>query len=161
MVLTKSNRKTLWLDLILVGALCLVPAASHLTTLPLVAFEPMRIALFAAMLLSANRYNGYLMALALPLLSCAIGGMPAPATAGIMAVELLVNVALFRLFSCRGALKPFPAMLIAIVGAKATYYALKAMLLSSAVLIGTALWRQAFLAVVFAAAYALLSRRRA
>ncbi len=160
LILSKNNMKTVGLDLILLGTLCLVPAVSHLTTLPFVAMEPIRIALFTAMLLSASRYNGYIMAVALPLLSCLISGMPAPVSAGIMAVELLVNVALFRLLSCRAGLKTFPSMLLSIVGAKVVYYALKAMLLSSVVLIGTALCRQALLAVVFAAAYALLARRR-
>ncbi len=148
-------------DVVLLVVLCLVPTISHFTTLPLVAMEPIRIALFAVMLLTASRSNTYVMAIALPVVSCLISGMPTPAIAGIMAVELSVNVLLFHLLSCRKGMKIFPAMLLSIVGAKAVYYLFKALLLAPVVLIGTALWRQALLAVVFAIVYALLARRRA
>lgn len=160
LVQTKINTKVIGIDVLLLGVMCLVPTFSHLTTLSLSALDPMRIALLAGMLLVTDRRNAYLLAVALPLVSCALCGMPTPAKALIMAVELSANVALFSLLSDKMNLKVFPAMLLSIVGAKVVYYALKALVLSPAVLVSTSLWLQLALTMVFAIIFATVIKKR-
>ena len=153
------NWKVAAADALLVTAACLIPAASHLVGWPLYKLDPMRWLLLAGVLLGTTRGNGYLVALLMPMAACLISGMPAPpAKAAIIAVELCANVAIYQLISKR--MPAMPAMLLAIVGAKGVYYALKGWLLAPAVLIDTNVWLQLGMAVAMSLLFAWGARMK-
>lgn len=160
-VVNRINWKVVAADVLLVGAACLIPAFSHLTALPLYKVDPMRWLLLAGLLLSARRANGYVLAVALPLVACLLSGMPAPAKAFVIAIELSANVAIYQLLEKR--LPVLPAMLLAILGAKAVYYLLKWLVLSPDTLVGTGLWLQlgttVAMCVLFALCFTIKNRK--
>lgn len=133
---SNNNWKTVALDVVLIAAACFVPALSHLTALSLYHADPMRWLLLAGVLLAVDKRNGYILAVALPLVACLLSGMPTPAKALIIAVELSVNVALLQWL--RTKMHVLPAVLLSIVSAKIVYYGLKALILTPTVLISTA-----------------------
>lgn len=165
-------RASLWraaaVDAALLGAACLVPTLSHLTALPLYQLNPMLLMLMASLLLVRNTRihrlnlrsaNALLLAVAMPVVSMVAVGMPTPAKALCMAVELFTVAGLYSLLESRISANrwaQFGLMVAAILAGKGVYYALKALLISSAVLVGTPLITQ--LAVTLAAAllFALL-----
>ncbi len=117
------SSRTLWIDLLILGAIVMVPGISHLLGFSLQAIEPMRIALFAGMLLVNDRRNAYLLALLIPLFSTIATGFPMGGKCALMAVELICNVAVFEFAKSR--LSVFQSMLLAIVLSKMLYYGLK------------------------------------
>ena len=80
--------------LIFVG---LVPAVSHLFSIPVYYIEPMRVMLVLALLFS-SRWNAYALAIALPLFSFLVSGHPFPLKMMIIMAELLINAWLFLYF---------------------------------------------------------------
>lgn len=138
------NRTTLLADAALLGAACLVPAASHLFALPIYQLDPMRWLLAAALLVGAHgrmrNLNGYLMAVAIPLVSCAVVGMPSPVKALLIAAELCVNVFVltFLLDKMQGRnTRVVAAVLGSVVCAKLAYYLLKTACVSLGLLDGS------------------------
>lgn len=140
------NRTTLLADAALLGAACLVPAASHLFALPFYQLDPMRWLLAAALLVGAHgrmrNFNGYLMAVAIPLVSCAVVGMPSPVKALLIAAELCVNVFVlsFLLDKMQGLgrnTRVVAAVLGSVVCAKLAYYLLKTACVSLGLLGGS------------------------
>ena len=165
------TRKVLIGDALLLSAACLIPAMCHLTALPINQLDPMRWLLLGGLLLgNRNRCmtaNGLLMAVALPLVSCLIVGMPTLAKALLMVVELGVNVTLLSFFMDsfgRSRKAIFGAMALAIVGAKIVYYWLKSLMLASGLLAGTlfstSVVLQLVLVVALAMTMALVLKRR-
>lgn len=165
------TRKVLLDDALLLSAACFIPAMCHLTALPLNQLDPMRWLLLGSLLLGCrNRCmtaNGLLMAVALPLVSCFLVGMPSLAKALLMVVELGANVALFSVLlnAFGGSRKAiFGAMALAVVGAKAVYYGLKSLMLASGILagtlFGTSIALQSGLVLAFAMMMALVMKRR-
>ena len=121
-------------DLLLLGFIYIIPALSHAFHLPLYYLDPMRIALFSAIILT-NKKNAYLIALSLPLISFLISGHPVFPKFLLISVELFVNVLLiFTLLRYR--IRPFFSVFIAIAGSKALYYLLKFLFLHFAFLKG-------------------------
>lgn len=118
-----------------VGVACIVPAMSHIIALPISALNPMLIMLVIGIALLRDRRFGYLLAVAMPLVSCLMTGMPTPLKALCMAAEFSTVVALFSLLCSRW--KTVPTILTAIVSGKVVYYALKAVIIAPAVLIST------------------------
>ena len=173
MTTTILSKQTLLFDAAIVGGACLIPSASHLLALPLYQFDPMRWLLLGALVVGwrNNRMlsNGLIMALLLPLVSCLVAGMPSLAKAGLMAVELMANVAVFGAVASlgkglQGKGKVFGAMLLSVVVAKGVYYALKAccigMGLMEGAVVGTSLLLQGGLAIAIALTAALTLNRR-
>jgi len=119
----KLETVVLW-DLVIVGLFYMVPTLSHLTSLPLYRFEPMRCVLLLSLLLTGNMKNTYVMAVTLPLFSFFVGGHPVFVKALLMAVELSANIFLFDLIS-RKVKNTAGAMFIAIIASKAFYYLIK------------------------------------
>lgn len=170
------SRASLWrtaaIDVSLLGAACLVPTLSHLTALPLYQLNPMLLMVLASLLLVRDRRAGWfnlrnanamLLALLLPAVSMLAVGMPSPAKALCMAIELFTVAGLYGLL--RGRITAnrwahFGLMVAAILAGKGVYYTLKAIVMGSAVLVGTPVVTQ--LAVTLAAAFffALLLPRR-
>lgn len=154
-------RKTLLVDAALLAGACLIPAASHLLALPLYMLDPMRWLLIAAIVMGYKDdnllTNGLLMALLLPLVSCAVVGMPTMGKALIIMAELGANVALFALMSKK--MNTFLAMLLSIVAAKGLYYGLKGLLLGGA-LLGTSWMIQLAMALAMAGVMALILKKK-
>ena len=154
-----------------------VPALSHLTAVPFYLLDPMRL---GALLASRSRVNGLVLAVALPLFSCAISGHPVFPKCLVIATELSVNVLLFsclvhaftarlssgagdgasvdlsgRVLSFRIGLAAFISILLS----KTVYYGLKALVLGTGLmqmeLVSTALWVQLVVAVLISVLFAL------
>ena len=138
-----------------------VPALSHLTSVPFYLLDPMRLAVLGALLASRSRVNGLVLAVALPLLSFGISGHPVFPKCLVIAAELSVNVLLFwwLVRVTRVGLAAFISILLS----KAFYYGLKALILGAGLmqmeLVSTSLWVQLVVAVLISAGFALLWRK--
>ena len=143
-------------DLVIVGLFYMVPTLSHLTSIPLYRFEPMRCALLLNLLLTGNKKNSYIMAVTLPLFSFFIGGHPVFAKAFLMAAELSANVFLFDELS-RTIKNSALVMFLSIVASKVFYYIIKLGIISVGILDGpmvaTGLLTQCIVAVVLSVAF--------
>ena len=160
-----------------------VPALSHMTSVPFYLLDPMRLAVLGALLASRSRVNGLVLAVALPLLSFAISGHPVFPKCLVIAAELSVNVLFFswlvKAFTARpsfsssyGAAEDLArsaapvriglAAFISILLSKAFYYGLKALVLGAGLmqmeLVSTALWVQLVVAVLISAGFAIIWR---
>lgn len=109
-------------DLLAIAVICLVPALSHMSGIPVYFIEPMRVMLVIAMLAS-HRTNAYALAVILPLTSFLVSGHPEPVKMMIIMAELTLNTWLFYKLVNRTA-RPFLSMLAAIIGSKVFCYAL-------------------------------------
>ena len=145
------------LDNVLLAVTCLVPAVSHVLALPLYMLNPMLAVLLAGMLLGKDWRNALVLAILLPLVSCLLVGMPTAPKMVCMMAELATVAGLFHLLSRRWTV--LPAVLVSVLAAKAVYYALKAIIIAPAVLIGTAWWMQLGAVVVWCGLFALLYKR--
>lgn len=151
----KLESIVLW-DLVIVGLFYLVPTLSHLTSLPLYRFEPMRCVLLINLLLTGNKKNAYIMAVTLPLFSFFVGGHPVFVKALLMALELSANIFLFDLIS-RKIKNTAGAMFIAIVASKTLYYIIKygvlALGLMEGPMVATGLLTQIIVAAVLSVSF--------
>lgn len=167
------SKRTLVADAGLMALVCLVPTFSHLLSFPLYHLDPMRMMLFAAMLIASKngiegiKQNGILFALAMPLVACAVTGMPSIVKAMIIIAELVTNVVLFCSFNkADSKASTFVTLLLSTILAKGLYYGLKAAAigagLMSASVVGTDLLLQATvvvsLTVLFTVVYAKLTK---
>ena len=116
--------KSLVTDILLLGVIYMLPTISHLLAFPLYILDPMRIVIFASILLSCNKYNSYLLAATIPMFSYFVGGHPIFLKSVIIAAELLVNVMLFW-FLLKRWRNVFGVTFTSIILAKAVYYVLK------------------------------------
>ena len=156
-------RSTLIIDLLLLVALCSIPALSHLSGISFKYAEPMRIALFTGMLLVSEKRNTYFLAALFPIFSLLTTGMPIPVVCGMMVVELIANVFVYYWLYNKKIINSFFALLLSIIAAKTLFHILKwiamsAALLSSGVLVGE--WRiqlaaSLLLAVFFSLAFTI------
>ena len=159
MIATKTNPivKYAVLDTVLVTLACLVPAASHLFAVPLYVANPMLALLLAALLLGRDWKNALVLAVLMPLASCLLTGMPAAPKMVCMMAELATVATLFGALSRRW--KVLPAVLVSLLAAKGVYYALKAVVLAPAVLVGTEWWLQLAAVVLWGGLFAMLYKR--
>lgn len=146
------------LDMILLAAACLVPAASHALAWPLYRLNPMLALLLAGMLMGKDWRNGLLLAVLLPLVSCLLTGMPEASKMVCMMAELATVASFFGWLSRRWAV--WPAVMVSMLAAKGVYYALKALIIAPAVLVGTEWWMQLGAVVVWGGLFALLYSKR-
>ena len=157
MVKTRAIGRYAIMDAALIAAACLIPAVSHLTALPLYMLNPMLALLLLGMLLGKDWRNALVLAVLMPAVSCLVAGMPTAAKMVCMVAELATVAGLFHLLSRRWAV--LPAVLVSVMAAKVVYYALKAVVIAPAVLIGTAWWMQLGAVVVWGGLFALLHKR--
>ncbi|MFO7998644.1 MAG: hypothetical protein R6U86_06645 [Bacteroidales bacterium] len=94
----KANIKAGLLDVSALAFIYFVPAISHMLSIKLYLVEPMRLMLILA-LVHTHRKNAYLLALTLPFFSYLISAHPVLIKSGLIAAELVVNVALFYFLS--------------------------------------------------------------
>ena len=144
-------------DAALLALACLIPAASHLLAVPLYKLNPMLALLLAGMLLGRDWRNALVLSGLMPLVSGLVTGMPAAPKMVCMMAELATVASLFAVLSRRWAM--LPAVLTAIVAGKMVYYAMKALVIAPAVLVGTEWWMQLGTVLVWGGLFALLYRR--
>ncbi len=151
----KLESIVIW-DLVIVGLFYLVPTLSHLTSIPLYRFEPMRCVLLLNLLLTGNKKNAYIMAVTLPLFSFFVGGHPVFAKALLMAAELSANVFFFYVLS-RRIKNAAVAMFLSLLASKVFYYIVKFGIISIGILDGpmvaTGLMTQLIVAVVLSVTF--------
>ena len=160
---TQSIWRTMAIDAALIVGACLVPTLSHIFAVPLYQLNPMLLMLVAGMLLVKDRRNAMLLAVLMPVVSMVAVGMPSPLKAVCMVAELLTVVSIasmgvWQRVKMNTRLAGFASLLTAMLCGKVVYYALKALLLSSATLIGTPWGIQLAVAVSAALLYALLKK---
>lgn len=109
-------------DILALAVICLVPALSHLSGIPVYFIEPMRVMLIVA-ILASHRTNAYALAVILPLTSFLVSGHPEPVKMMIIMAELTLNTWLFYRLINRTA-RPFLSMVAAIIGSKIFCYVL-------------------------------------
>ena len=156
-------------DVVLLAAACLVPAASHVLAFPLYKLNPMLALLLAGMLFSAKCSalsakptahhsiqwaNALVLALLMPLVSCLVVGMPVAPKMLCMMAELATVAGLFHLLSWKW--NAIASVFVAILAGKVVYYALKALVLAPATLVGTEWWMQLGTVVVWGGLFAML-----
>lgn len=156
----KSNRiiRLVLTDMALVGAACLIPTVSHLLAVPLYMLNPMLALLLAGLLLGRDWRNALLLAVLMPLVSCLVVGMPAAPKMVCMMAELATVATLFGVLSRRWAV--LPSVLVAVLAGKVVYYALKALVIAPAVLVGTAWWLQLGAVVLWCGLFVLIYRQK-
>lgn len=155
---TKTIGRYAVLDAALLAAACLIPAVSHLTALPLYMLNPMLALLLAGMLIGRDWRNALLLAVLLPAVSCLVIGMPTAAKMVCMMAELATVAGLFHLLARRWA--ALPAVLLSVLVAKVVYYAMKALIIVPAVLVGTEWTVQLLAMMLWGGLFALLYRRK-
>ncbi len=111
------------IDIFALVFIYLVPAITHLLSLPLYLVEPMRVILIIS-LVHSSKTNAYFLALSMPVFSFLVSGHPVVPKMMLIAVELTLNVFLFFLLSKRMK-HLFPAIFASIILSKAVYYLLK------------------------------------
>lgn len=156
-VMNKTVTGMVLLDVLLLTLTCLIPAASHLLAVPLYMLNPMLALLLTGILLGRDWRNAFVLAVLMPLVSCMVVGMPTAPKMVCMMAELATVAVLFHLLSRRWA--TLPAVLVSVLAAKGVYYALKAVIIAPAVLIGTAWWMQLGAVLVWGGLFALLYKR--
>lgn len=154
---TKQLTRTALLDAALLTMACLIPAASHLLALPLYALNPMLALLLAAIALGRDWRNALLMAVLLPAVSCLLTGMPNAAKMVCMMAELATVAALFAWLRTKWAV--LPAILVAVLAAKAVYYGMKAIVLAPATLVGTDWTIQLMAVMLWCGLFALIQKK--
>ena len=153
-------KMVLLLDFVAVFLIYMIPTISHLISLPLYKFEPMRWVLLLNLLFVGDKKNSYIMAVTLPLFSFFVGSHPVFIKALIMAVELVTNVFIFIQLSKR--LNSGIAMFISIVSSKLIYYAIKYLCVSTGLLassmVSTSITIQLIVAIVISLAFLFFSK---
>lgn len=146
------------LDAALLTLICLIPAASHLLAVPLYMLNPMLAILLAGILLGRDWRNALVLAVLLPVVSCLFTGMPTAPKMVCMMAELATVAGVLHLLARRwnAALAVFAAIL----AGKGVYYALKALILAPATLVGTEWWIQLLAALLWGGLFAWLYNRR-
>jgi len=157
-----SKIRTIVFDLMALLAIYLVPAVSHLLSLPVYFIEPMRIMLILA-LVHTSQKNAYLIALTLPLFSMLISAHPSLIKTSLITGELLLNVWLFFVLSEKLSNKTL-SIFLSIIVSKLLYYFVKFLLINSVLmsgeLISTPIYIQLIMLVVFSGYIYLSVERR-
>lgn len=145
-------------DMALLGVACLLPSVSHLLALPLYMLNPMLALLLVGLLIGRDWRNAMVLAVLMPLVSCLVTGMPAAPKMVCMMAELATVATMFGWLQRKWAV--LPAVLTAVLAGKAVYYALKAVVIAPAVLVGTAWWMQLGAVVLWCGLFTLVYKSR-
>ncbi len=149
-IISNAKTKALIFDVFALAIIYLIPAISHMLSIKLYLFEPMRLMLIFA-LVHTRRPNAYILALTLPLFSYFISAHPVLIKSLLIAVELTFMVFVFHLLSER--VHKFAAIFISIWASKLFYYGLKYVAIISVLpgepLVGTPLLLQLGTSAVF------------
>ena len=156
----KSNKlmRLALTDMALLGVACLVPSVSHLLALPLYMLNPMLALLLVGLLIGRDWRNALVLAVLMPLVSSLVAGMPAAPKMVCMMAELATVATMFGWLQRKWAV--LPAVLTAVLAGKVVYYALKAVVIAPAVLVGTAWWMQLGAVVLWCGLFTLVYKSR-
>ena len=156
----KSNKlmRLALTDMALLGVACLVPSVSHLLALPLYMLNPMLALLLVGLLIGRDWRNALVLAVLMPLVSSLVTGMPAAPKMVCMMAELATVATMFGWLQRKWAV--LPAVLTAVLAGKVVYYALKAVVIAPAVLVGTAWWMQLGAVVLWCGLFTLVYKSR-
>lgn len=156
----KSNKlmRLALTDMALLGVASLLPSVSHLLALPLYMLNPMLALLLVGLLIGRDWRNAMVLAVLMPLVSCLVTGMPAAPKMVCMMAELATVATMFGWLQRKWAV--LPAVLTAVLAGKAVYYALKAVVIAPAVLVGTAWWMQLGAVVLWCGLFTLVYKSR-
>ena len=127
-----NKTKIIIYDIIALTIIYLIPTFSHIFNFPVYYIDPMRLMLFLV-IIHTNKKNSYIIAGTLPLVSFIFSSHPVFIKSLSMSAELLLNVWLYYELSKIFNNKFIPAALSIIVS-KLVYYAVKFVLISSALL---------------------------
>jgi hypothetical protein len=149
------------MDIMIIIAVLIVPAVSHIMPIPMYYLDPMRLLVFVGYLLGRNNANAILLAIVLPLFSSLVTGHPILLKASLISCELLVNIWLLQILYQRSQWHISLQVFVSIIASKITYYIVKQIFLNfewlNGPLITTSLWIQgstvAFLVLLFAIVY--------
>lgn len=119
---SQRHIKALIFDISALAFIYLIPAISHMLSIKLYLFEPMRLMLILA-LVHTRKPNAYLLAVTLPLFSYFISSHPVFIKSGLIAIELSFMVFVF--YSLVSRMHSFAAIFISIWASKLFYYGLK------------------------------------
>lgn len=117
------------IDAIVLGLAYIIPALSHLFSLPIYYLDPMKILLFLGWILSRNHYNAMFMAVTIPLFSMWVTGHPTLVKSTLISLELTVMMLVF-LWLFRQKISVWISVFLSIVCSKIIYYLLKYVWLS-------------------------------
>lgn len=154
---TRAITRYILLDVAVLTLACLIPAVSHVTALPLYMLNPMLALLLVGMLLGRDWRNALVLAVLMPLVSCLVVGMPAAPKMVCMMAEFAVVATLFGWLQKKWAV--LPAVLVAVFAGKVVYYALKAVIIAPAVLVGTEWWLQLAAVLLWSGLFAILYKK--
>ena len=162
LALVKKRKSAAAVDIFALAVVYLVPVFSHLTGVPFYYIEPMRIALVFSLLFAGER-NSYAIAATLPLFSHLFSGHPVLPKALLISAELSFNAYLFYYLNEKFG-DSTAAFLSAVVGSKIFYYAVKFLLIQTAVLsmplVSAPLAIQSGAVVLFALLFDILNGRK-
>lgn len=113
-------------DFFALAVVYLIPPFVHATNFPLYYFEPMRLLLFAALLVNRSNWNACFLAITLPLVSTLLPPHHPPFyKAVIISLELFINVAIFLWAVNKSKTPAFVLFFISAVISKFFYYGFK------------------------------------
>ena len=138
--------RTILIDLFAVGVIFLMPTFSHLIGFPLYLLEPMRIMIVVS-LLYTRKENAVLIALLLPMVSFLLATHPSFAKAGIMSVELMLNVLIFIALT-KKYIPIYISLFISIVLSKLFYYLIKYLFIQIGVIDGVLITTPLYMQVI-------------
>lgn len=150
LLLTPAKSKTFLVDFLSLAAVAFIPALSHMLSIPIYIFEPMRILLVLS-LVHTSKKNAYLIAVLLPLFSFLISTHPSVVKSLLITTELLLNLYLFFL-AARYINSTFIAALASILVSKIYYYTAKFGLASAGLIGGELIATPIYLQLIIAAA---------
>lgn len=148
-------------DFIAVALIFLIPSFSHLVGIPLYILDPMRLMVFAGILIT-NKKNSYIIAILLPLVSFIISSHPYFYKIFLISGELLLNLWLFYALFEKSK-NVFLSSLLSIIASKAIYYLFKYLMISALLindsLVSTSIYVQLMVTVVLSIIMALTFRK--
>ncbi|MFH0736633.1 MAG: hypothetical protein V1773_00790 [bacterium] len=131
---TKTLLKSTVFDFFAIMFIYFAPTLSHLTNFPLYYFDPMRFVLILA-LVHTKKENAFIIAFTLPLFSFFVSSHPVFAKAGLIMMELSLNLVIFYYLTKKFNNVILP-IFISIIASKIVYYLLKYFLINTYVLDG-------------------------
>ena len=147
---SKTNVRALVFDVFALAFIYLIPTISHMLSIKLYLFEPMRLMLIFA-LVHTRKPNAYILAVTLPFFSYFISAHPVLIKSLLIAIELSVMVFVFYALVQR--MHKLAAIFISIWASKLLYYGLKYLaiitVLPAEPLVGTPLLLQLGTSTVF------------
>ncbi|MDT8393822.1 MAG: hypothetical protein RQ761_08245 [Bacteroidales bacterium] len=131
---TLKLSSSLIIDIIAVLFIYFLGDISRLIGYPMYILDPMRMMVILAIAFTP-RWNGYILAILLPLVSHYLGAHPHLLKSSLMLVELLINVGLFWFLFSRTKISLL-AILLSIIFSKTVYYLLKYIFLHKGLMSG-------------------------